>query len=91
MAERTAQRLTKPEEYAELLDRFDTFLFDCDGVIWTGPTLVPGMTDVLTMLRSKGTRNRLYFAFFAEMSYLRGPLYCRQEYLIRHQQCQEEP
>ncbi|KAJ9121073.1 hypothetical protein QFC24_005054 [Naganishia onofrii] len=67
MAERTAQRLTKPEEYAELLDRFSTFLFDCDGVIWTGPTLVPGMTDVLTMLRSKG-KNILFVTNNAKKS-----------------------
>lgn len=61
MTERSAQRLTKPEEYAELLDRFDTFLFDCDGVIWTGPTLVPGVTDVLTMLRAKGKCHQTTF------------------------------
>jgi hypothetical protein len=51
---RTSQRLTKVEEYAQLLDKFDTFLFDCDGVIWTGPKLVPGVTDVLNLLRSRG-------------------------------------
>lgn len=51
---RTSQTLTKVEEYAQLLDKFDTFLFDCDGVIWTGPKLVPGVTDVLNLLRSRG-------------------------------------
>jgi 4-nitrophenyl phosphatase len=51
---RTSQRLNTPEAYASLLDKFDTFLFDCDGVIWTGPTLVPGISTVLEMLRAKG-------------------------------------
>lgn len=51
---RTSQHLTSAEEYAQLLDRYDTFLFDCDGVIWTGPKLVPGITKVLDLLRSRG-------------------------------------
>lgn len=51
---RTSQKLTTVEEYSALLDKYDTFLFDCDGVIWTGPKLVPGVTDVLTLLRSRG-------------------------------------
>lgn len=51
---RSSQRLTTAEEYRSLLDKYDTFLFDCDGVIWTGPTLVPGIKEVLTMLRKEG-------------------------------------
>ncbi|KAJ9097799.1 hypothetical protein QFC19_006667 [Naganishia cerealis] len=66
-ATRTAQRLSKPEEYSDLLDRFDTFLFDCDGVIWTGPTLVPGVTDVLNLLRSRG-KNILFVTNNAKKS-----------------------
>ncbi|KAI5453761.1 hypothetical protein NCC49_005574 [Naganishia albida] len=63
----TAQRLDTPEQYAALLDKFDTFLFDCDGVIWTGPTLVPGITDVLTLLRSRG-KNILFVTNNAKKS-----------------------
>jgi 4-nitrophenyl phosphatase len=51
---RTSQHLTTEEEYSRLLDKYDTFLFDCDGVIWTGPKLVPGITKVLDLLRSRG-------------------------------------
>ncbi|KAI5453760.1 hypothetical protein NCC49_005573 [Naganishia albida] len=51
---RTSQRLATAGQYAALLDKFDTFLFDCDGVIWTGPTLVPGVRTVLDLLRSRG-------------------------------------
>ncbi|KAJ9120096.1 hypothetical protein QFC22_002994 [Naganishia vaughanmartiniae] len=66
MTAKTAQRLSKPDEYAALLDRFDTFLFDCDGVIWTGSTLVPYMIDVLTMLRSKGEYSEFQLRVLAE-------------------------
>ncbi|KAJ9117796.1 hypothetical protein QFC20_000075 [Naganishia adeliensis] len=64
---RTSQRLTTVEEYSKLLDKFDTFLFDCDGVIWTGPKLVPGVTDVLTLLRSRG-KNILFVTNNAKKS-----------------------
>lgn len=42
-----SQRLTTPEEYASLIDNFDTYLFDCDGVIWQGPRLIPGVMEVM--------------------------------------------
>ncbi|KAJ9622349.1 p-nitrophenyl phosphatase [Taxawa tesnikishii (nom. ined.)] len=52
----------------EFLDRFDVFLFDCDGtwlleilhtpdarrVLWSGDYLFPGTAETLEMLRSKG-------------------------------------
>lgn len=46
--------LSSVDEYRDLLDRYDTFLFDCDGVIWTGPKLVPGVVQVLDILRKRG-------------------------------------
>jgi 4-nitrophenyl phosphatase len=49
-------RLGAPEEYSELIGRFDTFMLDCDGVIWHGNTLVPGAKEVLTYLRSQRKR-----------------------------------
>jgi 4-nitrophenyl phosphatase len=48
-------RLNTREEYATLLDKYDTFLFDCDGVLWNGDLVVEGVTDVLGLLRSKRT------------------------------------
>jgi 4-nitrophenyl phosphatase len=33
-----------------LTDRYDTFLFDCDGVIWRGVDPVPGASDVINNL-----------------------------------------
>ncbi|KAF9262788.1 2-phosphoglycolate phosphatase [Marasmius fiardii PR-910] len=45
--------LGTPKEYAKLLDQYDTWMFDCDGVLWNGDRLVPGATDVLRMLRER--------------------------------------
>ncbi|KAG6418950.1 hypothetical protein SASPL_121157 [Salvia splendens] len=37
-----------------LLDSVDAFLFDCDGVIWKGDSLIDGVSDTLDFLRSMG-------------------------------------
>lgn len=44
---------------AELLDGVDVFIFDCDGVIWRGDTLIDGVPGVLEKLRQVG--KRLFF------------------------------
>ncbi|CRG88347.1 4-nitrophenyl phosphatase [Talaromyces islandicus] len=36
------------------IDKFDTFLFDCDGVLWSGDHVFPGTADTLEFLRSRG-------------------------------------
>ncbi|KAJ9665539.1 p-nitrophenyl phosphatase [Coniosporium apollinis] len=38
----------------EFIDKFDAFLFDCDGVLWSGDHLFPKVPEVLEMLRSRG-------------------------------------
>ncbi|KAG8761330.1 hypothetical protein FRC14_004735 [Serendipita sp. 396] len=45
--------LSSRDEFATLVENFDTFLFDCDGVLWNGDHLIDGVTTVLNMLRSK--------------------------------------
>ncbi|XP_020977586.1 phosphoglycolate phosphatase 1B, chloroplastic isoform X2 [Arachis ipaensis] len=40
----------------ELIDSVETFIFDCDGVIWKGDKLIEGVPETLDMLRSKGKR-----------------------------------
>jgi 4-nitrophenyl phosphatase len=46
--------LKTPEEYRQLVDSVDTFLLDCDGVIYHGPEVVEGVKEVLTMFRAAG-------------------------------------
>ncbi|KAL9388979.1 hypothetical protein Peur_017584 [Populus x canadensis] len=40
----------------ELIDSVETFIFDCDGVIWKGDKLIDGVPQTLDMLRSRGKR-----------------------------------
>jgi len=46
-------KLTVP---SDLLDRVDVFIFDCDGVIWKGDSLIDGVPAVLEMLRAAGKK-----------------------------------
>ncbi|CAN1301190.1 Phosphoglycolate phosphatase 1B, chloroplastic [Linum perenne] len=39
-----------------LIDSVETFIFDCDGVIWKGDKLIEGVPETLDMLRSRGKR-----------------------------------
>ncbi|KAE9367490.1 4-nitrophenylphosphatase-like protein [Stipitochalara longipes BDJ] len=40
----------------EFIGRFDIFLLDCDGVLWSGDHLFPETVETLEMLRSKGKK-----------------------------------
>ncbi|KAK8305527.1 hypothetical protein V6Z11_D03G068800 [Gossypium hirsutum] len=44
------------ENANELIASVETFIFDCDGVIWKGDKLIDGVPETLDMLRSKGKR-----------------------------------
>jgi phosphoglycolate/pyridoxal phosphate phosphatase family enzyme len=46
-------KLTAP---AELLSRTKTFIFDCDGVIWRGDSLIPRVGETVEYLRGLGKR-----------------------------------
>jgi len=48
-------RLSSQEDYKKLLDSYDTWLFDCDGVLWRGDHLIDGATEVLEILRRRST------------------------------------
>ena len=39
-----------------LIEATNTFIFDCDGVIWKGDCLIEGIEETLDMLRSMGKR-----------------------------------
>ncbi|KLU87507.1 4-nitrophenylphosphatase [Magnaporthiopsis poae ATCC 64411] len=41
---------------AEFLDKFDTFLLDCDGVLWSGDHVFEGVPATIAMLRAKNKR-----------------------------------
>ncbi|XP_073040320.1 phosphoglycolate phosphatase 1A, chloroplastic-like [Primulina eburnea] len=49
----SAQQLKDPDQ---LINSVETFIFDCDGVIWKGDKLIDGVPETLDMLRSKGKR-----------------------------------
>jgi len=36
-----------------LLDKYDTWMFDCDGVLWNGDRLIDGALEVLDLLRRR--------------------------------------
>ncbi|GAA6027183.1 hypothetical protein JCM8097_002463 [Rhodosporidiobolus ruineniae] len=51
--------LKDPEHWRALLDKYSTYLFDMDGVIWTGPAgdqLTPNIGEALAYLRSLNKR-----------------------------------
>ncbi|CAM9623778.1 unnamed protein product, partial [Ectocarpus sp. 12 AP-2014] len=49
-----SQRLGDP--VGQMLDKTDVFIFDCDGVIWKGDSLIEGVPSVLDRLRLAGKR-----------------------------------
>lgn len=48
------------EQYEALVDKYDTWLFDCDGVLWNGDRPVEGAKEALEMLRRRGGSKRSY-------------------------------
>ncbi|CAL5218445.1 g126 [Coccomyxa viridis] len=44
------------EDKAKLLDKVDAFIFDCDGVIWRGDSLIDGVPETLDALRAMGKK-----------------------------------
>ncbi|KAK9082749.1 hypothetical protein Scep_029220 [Stephania cephalantha] len=53
----------------ELVDSVETFIFDCDGVIWKGDKLIDGVPETLDMLRSK---EEIFASSFAAAAYLQS-------------------
>jgi len=51
VADKPSEKLTVP---SKLLDGVDIFIFDCDGVIWRGDSLIDGIPNVLDKLRESG-------------------------------------
>ncbi|KAG2688691.1 hypothetical protein I3760_09G107300 [Carya illinoinensis] len=51
-----ASQLLSSQSIGDLLNSDEAFLFDCDGVIWKGDTLIDGVPQTFDMLRSKGKK-----------------------------------
>lgn len=45
-----------PALAVSLLDDYDNFMFDCDGVVWLGESLIPGVKEALEQLSRHGKK-----------------------------------
>jgi hypothetical protein len=48
-----AVRRADDADKAALIDKAEAFIFDCDGVIWRGDSVIDGVPETLDYLRSK--------------------------------------
>ncbi|KAI8988677.1 HAD-like domain-containing protein [Pilobolus umbonatus] len=48
--------LSDKESRDKFIDSYDTFLFDCDGVLWEGKNTFPQIREAMTALRQKGKK-----------------------------------
>ncbi|ODV59054.1 4-nitrophenylphosphatase [Ascoidea rubescens DSM 1968] len=53
-------KITSKEQAVGFLNQFDNFLFDCDGVIWSGNTLLPKTIEILTYLKMELHKNLIF-------------------------------
>ncbi|MEW5303398.1 MAG: hypothetical protein WDW36_006096 [Sanguina aurantia] len=51
----SSRRATDADKRA-LIDKISCFIFDCDGVIWRGDSVIDGVPETLDMLRSMGKK-----------------------------------
>lgn len=51
-----SSKITTAQHVEEFLSKYDDFLFDCDGVLWSGSRLLPSVVETLDLLRSRGKR-----------------------------------
>mmetsp|Transcript_6776 Transcript_6776/g.20552 ORF Transcript_6776/g.20552 Transcript_6776/m.20552 type:complete len:348 (-) Transcript_6776:217-1260(-) len=56
---KTTEVPTRLSNAQQLLDKTNIFIFDCDGVIWRGDSVIPGVPETLDFLRARG--KRLFF------------------------------
>lgn len=46
--------INSKEQVEAILDKYDYFLFDCDGVLWLGDHLLPWVVETLDLLKQRG-------------------------------------
>lgn len=57
LTRRRAPHVPPPQRtQADLIAKTKTFIFDCDGVIWKGDSVIPGVPETLDFLREQGKR-----------------------------------
>lgn len=61
--------LVSKEDYGRLIQDYDTWVFDCDGVLWHGDNLIEGTVEVLSYLRSQSSY-RLILSMFVNHHYI---------------------
>jgi phosphoglycolate phosphatase len=54
-----AVKKAAPEDLKALIEKVDCFIFDCDGVVWRGDSLIEGVSETIDFLRSLG--KKLFF------------------------------
>lgn len=47
-------KISTHEQAKKLIEEHDTFLFDCDGVVWIGNELLPHVKETITLLQTLG-------------------------------------
>ncbi|EGV65003.1 4-nitrophenylphosphatase [Yamadazyma tenuis] len=48
-----SSKITQKDQVKHLLDSYDYFLFDCDGVLWLGDHILPYVKETLTLLKQQ--------------------------------------
>lgn len=56
IAAEETKSVPKLSDPTNLLSRIDTFIFDCDGVVWRGDSLIDGVPETVAYLRSIGKK-----------------------------------
>lgn len=49
-----SEKITSKDQVLQLLQKYDYFLFDCDGVIWLGDHLLPSVVETIQLLKDAG-------------------------------------
>lgn len=82
------EEITTPSQVrSSLLDRYDTFLLDCDGVLWHDSTPIEGAMETLSMLQND-LKKRLVFVTNSSVRSRRQ--YCEKFNTIMQQQQQQQ-
>jgi len=72
-----ASKPAKLSEPSQLVDNSDVFIFDCDGVIWRGDSIIPGVPDVLEHLRKLNKK-----IFFGNSNFQTRSIICSSYFIL---------